>query len=82
MDDQERVYSLQVVTGTDDDPSKWFQKPFTSTASMKWTRKIAQLSPSALSFGTVEGRMLDKEEVVTVDIVIIVDKTDQDNEDF
>ena len=61
-----------VVTGTDDDPSKWPQKPFSLTASIKQTWKIAQLSPSALSFRTIEGRV--SEEVVIVDMLIKVDR--------
>ena len=63
--------------GTDDDPSKWHQKPFASTASMKRTRKIAQLSPSASSFGTVEGKVLDREDELMIDI-IKADETDHD----
>jgi len=60
---------VEVNTGSDDVPSKCPQKPLASTASMNRTRKIAQLSPSESSFGTVEGNVSDNEEVVAVDII-------------
>ena len=57
-----------MVTGDGSVPSKCPQKPLASTASIKRTKKIAQLSPSASSFGTVEGKVSDKDDVVTDDI--------------
>jgi len=46
------------------DPSKWSQKPFASTASWKRKTKIAQLDPEALSRGTVNGNVSEREAVM------------------
>jgi len=37
-------------------------------ASMKQMKNMSQFLPSALSLGTVEGKVFDREEVVTVDM--------------
>ena len=37
---------------------------------------MAQFSPSASSFGTVEGKVSDKDDEFTVDIFIKADETD------
>jgi len=55
--------------GTGVVPSKCPQNPFASTASQKRTRKIAQFSLVASSFGTEVGRASEREAVVTVVIV-------------
>ena len=68
------------ITGAGDDPSKWPQNPLASTASMKRTKKIAQFSPSASSFGTEEGRVSDREDVVMVVMLITVAEENHDGE--
>jgi hypothetical protein len=58
--------------GARDEPSKWPQKPFASTASRKRIRKIAQFSPVAWRLGTDDGRASESEAVVTVVIAVYV----------
>jgi len=55
-------------------PSKCPQNPFALTASQKQTRKIAQFSPVASSFGTEVGRASEREAVVTADIAVHVEQ--------
>ena len=54
------------------DPSRWPQNPLALTASINCTKKMAQFSPLASSFGTVAERVSDSEEVVRVVISVVV----------
>ena len=59
----------EMAAGQSKVPSKWPQKPLASMVSQNQILKTAQFVPLLSILGTEEGRVLDKDVTVTVDMV-------------